>query len=61
MISQGCDRPSHADPAPTSSQTAPTPRAPAASREAAHGETCLGVSDLGIWDDLDPQVQITLP
>jgi len=25
------------------------------------GETCLGVTDKGIWDDLDAKVQITLP
>ncbi|HEY0253028.1 MAG TPA: hypothetical protein VGC41_15940 [Kofleriaceae bacterium] len=25
------------------------------------GEVCLGVSDKGIFEDLDPKVQITLP
>ena len=28
---------------------------------AAEGEVCLGVTDSGIWSDLDQQVQITLP
>src|SRR5262245_13041246 len=27
----------------------------------AHGETCLGVGDKGIWSDLDDRVQLALP
>lgn len=38
------------------------PSGEGASREpAVHGESCLGVSDKGIWSDLDEKIQIPLP
>ncbi|MBA2540358.1 MAG: DUF1287 domain-containing protein [Deltaproteobacteria bacterium] len=37
------------------------PAAPQISRETHAGESCLGVSDKGVFGDLDGKVQITLP
>jgi hypothetical protein len=51
VISPACGR-GRADPAPTRTSQ------PAAS---ARAETCLGVTDKGIWSDLDDQVQLPLP
>lgn len=39
-----------------SSETSTAPTAPTVP-----GETCLGVTDRGIWSDLDPKVQLALP
>ena len=61
LLSVGCGHESAADPA---SGVAPMqvsgPAAVSRDPEAAP-ETCLGVSDKGIWSDLDPQVQLALP
>src|SRR4051794_39160210 len=48
-ISLGCGTPSEAAPGPA---PAPPPAAP---------ETCLGVTDRGLWSDLDSQIQLALP
>jgi uncharacterized protein YijF (DUF1287 family) len=57
----GCGQESSAD---TTTAAAPMkvsgPAAVSRDSEAAP-ETCLGVSDKGIWSDLDPQVQLALP
>jgi len=54
LISQGCDRRLEAQPAPTRLPAADP--APATVRE-----SCLGVSDKGVFGDLDPKVQLELP
>ncbi len=54
VISGGCSARSHAEPAPSPPpvKLAPGMRAP---------ETCLGLSDQGIFSDLDDKVQLQLP
>ncbi len=57
VISAGCDRESAA---------APGPRPPAGTAQVSRDpeaapESCLGVSDKGIWSDLDPKIQLELP
>src|SRR5690348_4307525 len=60
LFSLGCDSRGEAEPAPRAAP-ASAPR-PAISRDpAAKPEVCLGVTDKGIWSDLDAKVQITLP
>jgi uncharacterized protein len=61
LIPLGCGSPSEAQPtSPTSA--APAKPTPQISREpVAHGESCLGVDDKGIWNDLDDKLQIALP
>lgn len=54
MISLACGAASEADPA-----APPTPPAPPVSKPGA--EACLGVSDKGIWGDLDDKIQLALP
>ncbi len=54
MISAGCARRTEAQPIP------PAPPPPARPGQAAP-EACLGLTDKGIWSDLDAQVQISLP
>ena len=77
MISGGCARRGDADtglpapraaapPGPASSRlpalTPPTlPPTPPTGAGAAPPEACLGVSDRGIWSDLDDRIQIELP
>src|SRR3569623_691572 len=56
MISQGCTPRSEAAPEPTRELT----RAPVSAHPAAP-EVCLGLSDKGIFADLDPKVQLALP
>src|SRR5262245_11431823 len=57
LISVGCGTPSDADPARTPAILLPSiPREPVVP-----GETCLGVTDKGIWSDLDEKIQIRLP
>ena len=55
VISGGCDGESAADPGPK-----PAPANLSRDPEAAP-EVCLGVADKGIWSDLDPKVQVSLP
>jgi len=52
-ISMGCTSPSEAGPHPSPASAQPEP--------VVKSESCLGVSDKGIFDDLDLQVQIALP
>lgn len=47
-ISMGCDAP-------------PATAQPGLSKPAHEGESCLGVTDKGIWSDLDTQLQLALP
>jgi uncharacterized protein YijF (DUF1287 family) len=54
LIGSGCSR-GEADPAAVAPPAPARPASPHAS------ETCLGVTDKGIWSDLDDQVQIRLP
>ncbi len=54
VISAGCNGESAAAPGPA--PAAPLSRAPDAA-----AEVCLGVSDTGIWSDLDPKIQLELP
>src|SRR4051812_9533744 len=57
MISQGCTARSEA--APESQQIT---RDPVSARPAGHApEVCLGLTDKGIFADLDPKVQLALP
>jgi len=59
MISQGCTPRSEAGPesAPADPHRAPLTRDP----DSGHGEVCLGLTDKGIFADLDPKVQLVLP
>ena len=61
MISVGCDAPSAADPGPRARLAPPGTREAISRDPDAAPETCLGVSDKGIWSDLDPHVQLALP
>jgi uncharacterized protein YijF (DUF1287 family) len=63
LIPASCGARGEAEPAPTRSAPAPGPApAPQVSKDpAARPEVCLGVTDKGIWSDLDDRVQITLP
>jgi uncharacterized protein YijF (DUF1287 family) len=54
VISAACDRRLQAQPAPAQKPVALTAAITPA-------ETCLGVSDKGVFADLDPKVQIALP
>jgi uncharacterized protein YijF (DUF1287 family) len=61
VISTGCDGESAADPGPRT-QMIPAKGAAQVSRDPeAAPEVCLGVSDKGIWSDLDPKIQLELP
>jgi uncharacterized protein YijF (DUF1287 family) len=56
--------PAAAAPGPGGDTSAATATAKATSPEPAQavaGETCLGVTDTGIWSDLDDQIQLALP
>jgi uncharacterized protein YijF (DUF1287 family) len=53
MILQGCSSSSEAHPKPVEAQIAKPP--------AAAPEVCLGLSDKGVFGDLDAKVQISLP
>lgn len=55
IISVGCTARSEAAPDPSPARPEAPPRA------AAPGESCLGLADKGIWPDLDPRVQVSLP
>jgi uncharacterized protein YijF (DUF1287 family) len=57
LIPLGCGTPSEAD----SSAPAPRSTAPQISRVETAGESCLGLADKGLWNDLDDKVQIALP
>jgi len=61
MITVGCGTPSQADPAPAARSVAVPASAAPRHEPGAAAETCLGVTDTGIWSDLDDQVQIALP
>ncbi len=54
MISAGCGRRTEAQPIPESRPSKALPGHAAA-------EACLGLTDRGIWSDLDAQVQLPLP
>jgi len=58
LISQGCD--ASADPLDRRERS-PAPAPGPASHDAAPPETCLGVTDRGIFPDLDDRVQLQLP
>ena len=61
MISGGCGSRTEANPAPPPSE-APKPIAAPLPTDPPHAtESCLGVSDKGIFADLDERVQLTLP
>jgi uncharacterized protein YijF (DUF1287 family) len=61
LIPLGCGSASEAQPT-SPAPTSPAKPAPQISREpTAHGESCLGVGDKGIWGDLDDKLQIALP
>ena len=53
MILQGCSSPTEAHPKPAEAQIAKPP--------AAGPEVCLGLSDTGVFGDLDAKVQLSLP
>jgi len=62
MVSAGCGTPSEADSRvapPVAAASVPTPHT--ASNDLAPAEASLGVRDVGIWSDLDAQVQLALP
>ena len=61
MISVGCDAKSAADPGPRARLAPPGTREAISRDPDAAPETCLGVSDKGIWSALDPHVQLALP
>jgi uncharacterized protein YijF (DUF1287 family) len=56
MILQGCSSPSAAQPA----ADPPRPH-PQTAREPHGPEVCLGLTDKGVFPDLDPEVQLVLP
>ncbi|PRQ00591.1 DUF1287 domain-containing protein [Enhygromyxa salina] len=67
LLGSGCranEQPHHEQPT-SASQVAPSPEPPTsppiATREAATAESALGVVDLGVFGDLDAQVQIEIP
>lgn len=62
IITAGCATRSEADPgrAATASAKAPATSAPAAP-DAPSPESCLGVTDKGIWSDLDDKIQLAVP
>ncbi len=61
LISAACGSRGEADPHPPAKEPGrSTPQISSKDPEA-HGEACLGVSDKGIWADLDDKVQIALP
>jgi hypothetical protein len=57
MISQGCSAPSEAGPEGQQISRDPVSSRPAKSEP----EVCLGLTDKGIFADLDPKVQLALP
>lgn len=61
LISVACGSRGEADPGPPAKEAArPTP--PQISKEPeVDGEVCLGVTDKGLWADLDDKVQLALP
>ena len=60
LISAACGSRGEADPAAPATEVARAPQISKGDPEI-HGEVCLGVSDKGIWADLDDKVQIALP
>ncbi len=60
MITMGCGNASEAGPAPAT-RPDPGPAAPDPARDPVRPEACLGVTDRGIWSDLDDKVQLELP
>ncbi len=61
VISVSCGTPSEAAPAPAPRGALTTVPASMRHEPGVTPEACLGVSDTGIWSDLDAQVQIDLP
>ena len=63
VISVGCNSESAADPGPKAHTVPPEISASAilSKDPDAVPEACLGVADKGIWSDLDPSLQISLP
>lgn len=63
VISVGCNSESAADPGPKARSVPPdmTTGAILSKDPDAAPEACLGVTDKGIWSDLDPKVQVALP
>ncbi|HEU0036989.1 MAG TPA: DUF1287 domain-containing protein [Kofleriaceae bacterium] len=59
LISLACE--AHGDAQPVRQQAAATAAPPAPTSSPAPAEPSLGVSDKGIWSDLDPKVQLHLP
>ena len=51
---RAADRPANAGAVEPEAPSAPTP-------PPVRGETCLGVTDRGIWSDLDEKIQLALP
>ena len=60
LITAGCGARGEAEPTP-SRVAVPPQTAHGVSKDPAVAETCLGVTDKGIWSDLDDKVQIVLP
>lgn len=60
VISVGCNGESAADPGPKAGVQS-APGAMISRDPDAKPEACLGVTDKGIWSDLDPKVQVALP
>src|SRR5512142_679519 len=56
----GCSTRGDAQPISASSAAPRDPATPQVSRDNHKAETCLGVSDSGIFSDLDDQVQLAL-
>lgn len=61
VISAGCGSESAADPGFKAHLQPPDDPSPLSRDPDAAPEACLGVSDKGIWSDLDPKVQLALP
>ncbi len=63
VISIGCNAESVADPGPKARSVSPgvPTSAPRSTDPDAAAEVCLGVSDKGLWSDLDPKVQVIVP
>ncbi len=61
VISVGCNGESAADPGPRAPMVAAQGAAQRSRDPEAAPEVCLGVSDKGLWSDLDPRLQLELP
>jgi hypothetical protein len=63
VISIGCNAESVADPGPKARSAPPgvPTSAPRSTDPDVAAEVCLGVSDKGLWSDLDPKVQVAVP